>query len=411
MLTRRALLGGSAMLTAGCSFLDSRFSAPGSPKAKPITWAVTRVSEEELPWLAEQLLSRDEVNPNGPKRGGYALSRQEVGEYLGGDDLVATLKGMEADVVIVDSLTFSDLAKRGMLLPLDGFEGADETSLQRDFYPSVLDQFRYGDSPFALPLNAMPLMMQYDEAFFAVEGVPPPGGSRNWQDLLVAAERLTQRAEDGTVSRWGFVPHKFGIWWALWQNYAEVINPANGGCSLGDTSAIEALEFIRDLFHTHRVSPAAVRRELWDSVYINGVRPAMMHSQSPKPPTGIRLAEIHRGKAQVVPVNAGMAMAILADTPYPELAYTALLGIVDVCQELVSIPAKREAVARLRDFKVGLKKEDIATIQQSMEHGRGVPRFGQTARRALDRILESLARGDDVAIAVNDACWYISQSQ
>ncbi|MDE2815125.1 MAG: extracellular solute-binding protein [Chloroflexota bacterium] len=411
MLTRRALIAGSAALTAGCGFLESRFSAPSLPQERPLTWAVTRVFDEELPWLAEQLLNKDEENPNGPKRGGYILSRQEVGKNIYGDELIRVLQEMEADLVNVNTFNVDELAERGVLLPLDGFLGADETTLNQEHYPSVLDQFRVRDSLYALPLNAMPLMMHYDEALFAAQGVPPVDSSWAWADLVRVAEQLTEKKEDGTVRRWGLIAHNFGIWWALWQNNAEVVDPATGECRLGDAAALEALEFMRGLFHTQRVSPAAVRRELGESIYINGVGPAMKHTLFPRPPTGIRLAELPRGKAQVVPVRADMGMAIVAETSRPEVAYMAMRGLVDVMQELVVIPAQREAVARLGDFKVGLEEKDISIVQRSMEHGRGVPRYGQTARRALDRALEALVQGDDVTTAVNDTCRFIRQSQ
>ncbi|MCY4436263.1 MAG: extracellular solute-binding protein [Chloroflexi bacterium] len=411
MLTRRALIAGSAALTAGCGFLESRFSAPSVPQERPLIWAVSRVSDEELPWLAEQLLNRDEENPNGPERGGYVLARKDVGKTLDTVDLIAIVKEMEADLVNVDTWAVDELVSRGLLLPLDGFSGADEATLNQEYHPSVLDQFRFRGSLYALPLNAMPLMVEYDEALFASEGVPPVDSSWTWVDLIRVAEQLTQKREDGAVRRWGLVAHNFGIWWALWQNNAEVVDPATGECRLGDAAALEALEFMRGLFHTQRVSPAAVGREMWDNIYINRVAPAMMHTLFPRPPTGIRLGELPRGKAQVVPVQADMGMAIVAETPPPELAYIALRGLVDVMQELVAIPAKRDAVARLGDFKVGLEEKDITIIQQSMEHGRGVPRYSQTAHSALDRTLESLVRGDDVTTAVNDTCRFIRQNQ
>ena len=410
MLTRRALMGSTAILTAGCGFLESRFSAPSLPKEKPITWAVSRVFDEEMPWLAEQLLTKDEEYPNGPKRGGYVLSRQEVEGYPSADELTAILKEMHADLVNVHTFNVDELANRGVLLPLDGFFGADETSLNQEFYPSVLDQFRFRGPLYALPLNALPLMMRYDEAFFASKGVTPPDSSWDWQDLAETATKLTRRGEDGSVKRWGLVAHNFGIRWALWQNNADVIDPATGECRLGDSAAIEALDFIRGLFHTQRVSPPAVGRGMWDSVHINGVAPAMMHSPFPRPPLGFRIGELPHGKAQVVPVEAEMGMAIVAETPRPEVAYTALRGLVDVMQELVIIPAKRETVARLGEFKVGLEVEDIAVIQQSMEHGRGMTRF-DLAGRALDRALEALVKGEDVITSVNDACAYLRQRQ
>ena len=411
MLSRRALLGSAAALSTGCGFFESQLSAPELPQEKPITWAVSRIFDEEVPWLAEQYLNRDEENPDGPARRGYVLSRQEVKGFPNADELIDILKEMEADLVNVDTLNVDELAGRGVLLPLDGFRGADETSLNQEFYSSVLNQFRIGDSQFALPLNARPLMMEYDEALFETEGVPPPASSWDWRDLVETAEKLTRRGNYGAVERWGLVAHNFGIWWALWQNGAEVVDSTTGECGLGDPAAIEALEFIRGLFHAQRVSPAAVGREMWDSVHIDGVAPAMMHSQFPNPPLGFRLGELPRGKFQVVPVDAEMGMAIVAETSRPELAYVALRGLVAVMQELVAVPAKRETVARLGEFKVGLAEDDIEVIQQSMMHGRGVPRYGLLPRWALDKALAALAQGDDVTTAVNDACTTIRQGQ
>lgn len=405
MLTRRALLGSTAMLTAGCGFLESRFSAPAPPMAKPITWAVSRMLDEELPWLAEQLLEKDEENPNGPNRGGYTLSRREAGAHFSTEDLIDALQEMDADLVNVDMFNVAELADRGILLPLDGFAGADETTMNQEFFPSVLDQFRLGGSLYALPLNARPLMMHYDEALFAAEGLSPPDGSWGWQDLIDTAVQLTERDKDGKVKRWGLIAHNVGIWWALLQNEATIVDPATGECGLDERAAVEALDFIKGLFHTQRVSPAATGRALWDNVYIDRVPPAMMHSQSPKPSLGIRLGELPRGKVQVVPVEAEMGMAVVADSARADVAYTALRGLVETMQELVVIPATREAVARLGEFKVGLAEEDIAIVQRSMEHGRGVSRFGLTGR-TLDRALQALARGEDVTTAVNDACTY-----
>ena len=247
-------------------------------------------------------------------------------------------------------------------------------------------------------------MMHYDATLFAAEGVPPMDSSWDWEDLVRTAELLVRRDEDGVIKRWGLAAHNYGIWWALWQNEAEVVDPASGECRLWDSAAMEALNLVRELFHTQRVSPAALGRDLWDNLHINGLPPAMMHSQHANTyRRDYRLAELPRGRVQVVPVEAEMAMAIVADTPKPEVAYLALRGLVDVMQELVNIPAKRDVIARLGELKKDLQEDEIMTIQQSMEHGRGMPRHSR-ARRAMDKALEALVRGDDVIAAVNEAC-------
>ncbi len=312
MLSRRALLGSAAVLTTGCGFFESQFSAPSLPNERPLTWAVTWVSDEELPWLAEKILIQEDDNPLGPKRGGYSLARRGVEDFLHTKELVDILNEMEADLVNVYTFNVADLAANGALLPLDAVSDAEDYDLDQEFYPSLLDQFRFDGALYALPANARPLVMQYDAALFAAEGLPPMDGSWDWEDLARTAEQLVLRDKDGTVRRWGLVAHNHGIWWALWQNGAEVEDSAGGMCSLRDSSAIAALHFVRDLFHTHRVSPAAAGIELWDNIYINRRPPVMMHSQHPTQyQPDYRVAVLPQGREQVAPISAEMGMAQL----------------------------------------------------------------------------------------------------
>ena len=81
-------------------------------------------------------------------------------------------------------------------------------------------------------------MMHYDATLFAAEGVPPMDSSWDWDDLVRTAELLVRRDEDGVIKRWGLAAHNYGIWWALWQNEAEVVDPASGECRLWDSAAI-----------------------------------------------------------------------------------------------------------------------------------------------------------------------------
>ena len=85
------------------------------------------------------------------------------------------LREMEADLVNVDTFNVQGLVEKGVLLPLDDFVGADETSLNQEFYPSTLEQFRIDETLYALPINARPLMMHYDASLFAGRGCAADG--------------------------------------------------------------------------------------------------------------------------------------------------------------------------------------------------------------------------------------------
>ena len=101
--------------------------------------------------MAEQRLMVDKENSNGPKLGGYSLARLNVEGIPDSDELVKILREMEADLVNVYTFNVQGLVEKGVLLPLDDFSGADETSLNQEFYPSTLEQFRIDETLYALP--------------------------------------------------------------------------------------------------------------------------------------------------------------------------------------------------------------------------------------------------------------------
>ena len=100
------------------------------------------------------------------------------------------------------------MGEQGILLPLDQFTGADGPNLIQSFYPVVLEQYR-GER-----VDALPIMLNYYPGYFREEPLPPDG-NWNWDDLTENAVRLTRRKDDGTVARWGVIPHFDGLWWAL----------------------------------------------------------------------------------------------------------------------------------------------------------------------------------------------------
>ena len=231
------------------------------------------------------------------------------------------------------------LGERGALLPLDRFSG-DGSGLSGEYYSSVLDYYREKGALYALPVGADPLMLSYDADYFESMGVAPPDGSWDWDVLVENALRLTQREEDGTVTRWGLIAHNSrSVWWALWQNEAEVADALTSQCRLQEPAAVKALEYIWDLMHTHVVSPAAAGNDLDRFVYgALESPPAMIYFPVLYLAIGAkyRRAELPRGKVQSTQVNPYPGIAIAAQTANPEAAYTALRGpregYATVCQ-------------------------------------------------------------------------------
>ena len=435
MLSRRTLIGSTAILAAGCGGLDIPFPVLGPPKITPLTW-VSRIipgispqylvasSEEELRRI-ERNLAEDSESSFGPTRGRYSLSLQYFERYAGSysdpeaeefykpEHLASWLNEIGADLVTVWHDEARALGERGALLPLDRFSG-DGSGLSGEYYSSVLDYYREKGALYALPVGADPLMLSFDADYFESMGVAPPDDSWDWDVLVENALRLTQREEDGTVTRWGLIAHNSrSVWWALWQNEAEVADALTAQCRLQEPAAVEALEFIRGLMHTHGVSPAASGQDLGKLIYGEVASPpAMIYFPVLYLAIGAkyRRAELPRGKVQSTRINTYPGIAIAAQTANPEAAYTALRGLVKAMQPYVRVPSERESVARIGQFRSDLQPEEVTAIQQSMEYGRGRP-DDIAQRRAMFRLVEALARGDDVTSAVNQGCTVFYENQ
>lgn len=348
-------------------------------------------------------LRDDEENPHGPKRGRYNVTLRYVEILAIPNDYTAWLEEIEADLVSVHAGNAKAMAESGLWLPLDRFMGAADPTLEDAFYPSLVEQFRHG-ALYALPIDARPLMLNYDAEYFAREQVPPPTDDGwNWDDLLEYSVKLTMRREDGSAARWGLMAHRDQVWWALWQNLAEMVNTDTLQCRLQEAPAVEALQFIWDLIYTHQVSPPRME---------GGVPPAMVYGLPPVRPShgDYRLAALPRGRARAVPVYADMGIAIAARTKNAEAAYTALKGLVHALQPRVNVPATKEGVARLGESRTDIRPDEVAALQHSIEHGRAMPQH-VPAVLAMNSILKSLQHGDDVATMVNQACFTLYESQ
>ena len=436
MLSRRTLIGSTAVLVAGCGGLDISFPELGTPKIRPLTWVSRPIPDlntgpgiasfEEKLRRMERNLADDAESPFGPKHGRYSLALQYFERYAGSysdpeaeefrkpEHLAAWLDEVEVDLVTVWPDEARALGEMGVLLPLDRFGGADGSDLDKEFYSPVLEPYQVNGTHYALPVDARPQMLHYDVDYFAQVGVAPPDSSWDWDVLVENALKLTQREEDGTVSRWGLEAHSgSSVWWALWQNEAELVDAVTSQCRLQEPAAIEALELFRGLMHTHGVSPTLYGADLRKiSADPAGSPPAMVYYpvlyRSSR--ANYRRAELPRGKVRSVPVSTYPGIAIAAHTAKPEIAYTALRGLVKTMQPHVRVPSEREAVARLGQIQPDLQPEEVVAIQQSMEYGRAWPQ-DEAQVRAMFKVVEALVRGDEVVSAVNQGCTVLYENQ
>lgn len=291
MLTRRSLLGSTAVLATGCSALETPLSPPSAPQRAEINVAAfSRYASLSMPssdgalhgnpeenyQQAAATLEEDRDNFYGPARGGYTLALRffenlygimeeppksqeelEAAQAAALEAAAGILDDLEADLVTVGAEEARWWGRSGLLLPLDRFTGPESAELNHEFYPSVLNQYQVDGVQYALPVGAAPLMLFYDEEYLANLGVSPPDASWHWDDLARNAATLTRSNKSGTVLRWGLVARGERIFWALWQNEASLVDMDSLQCRLQEPAGVEALQFVHEVMHKHRVSPVA----------------------------------------------------------------------------------------------------------------------------------------------------------
>lgn len=426
MLTRRSLLAGSAALAVSCGRATPPVREPAHLNVAAYLGLVTmelrgmgcyRGAYQDV----MEELEQEPDNPFGPNRGRYRLELRYSDEFFPGatwetppdealDAVAAFLEELEADLVTVWPELAQWLGRRGLLLPLNQFSGADDESLEREYFPVALDRYRADGMLYALPVSVAPLMLYYHTGHFRRQGVPPVDASWDWDDLAENGAKLTTYRDDGSVALWGLVAHLSEIWWALWQNGAEALDPDSVSCQLQEPEAVAALQFFHDLIHKHGVSPAAWRADLAD--ILNTTQPAMRYEYADGwlDPAIYRVAALPKGKHFVAPVRDGFGIGITTRTPRTEAAYTALQGLVRAMQTQVTMPARRDAVAGLRRSHYDLKPEELQAVELSLESGRAVP---QTLLQGLTLAVatEAIVKGKDVATAVNEACGVLRKYQ
>jgi sn-glycerol 3-phosphate transport system substrate-binding protein len=182
--------------------------------------------------------------------------------------------------VVLEVLPY--LARAGVLEALDDYEAARDLP----FVPA-LDQrgsFVGGEREplVAIPFNrSTPILLAngtvLEEAKAALPGT--------WEELVQVARRLTRRAPDGKVQRWGFeVPVSWWYWVAMVGQAGGRLLDAGGRVSLGGEAGEKAIRFWQRLVRQERVMrpPPGRDYQAWQSSnesFLQG-RVAMMWSST-----------------------------------------------------------------------------------------------------------------------------------
>ncbi|MEE2747484.1 MAG: extracellular solute-binding protein [Candidatus Thermoplasmatota archaeon] len=180
--------------------------------------------------------------------------------------LTAAQGGEAPDIVRLSSDQLGAIGE----VRVDGFPLLEDlrphlTPAERAIYDgTALQAMRYGDALYGLPASQDCLSLLYNRDLFDAEGLAYPDENWTEQDLLSAAENLTQGDVYGLA-----VPTKVAYWWFPFQNgFGGSLFDQAGNPTLDSNGSAQSLEWYLSLEQVHEVVRTGTVGETMESQFI-----------------------------------------------------------------------------------------------------------------------------------------------
>lgn len=404
-LSRRHFLRLSALATAGALFAACAPSAPapGAAEGEAAAAAELRfiklaMSEGVTEFFEGTAVPKfEEANPN------YTLTVDMSDWGHLGEKLLTSFAGnIPVDLVETGSDWVGPYAVRKQFLPIDDYVQKDFQDQIDDFYSDMVDLSRYDGSLMALPYILDIRTMAYRIDHFEEVGLDPETPPDTWEDLVSFGMQLVKTDDQGNITRAGYQLNAstptdalFEYWYFLVQNGSNVIVPW-GSWDTADIvfngpEGLEALQFMYDLIHKHKISPmtgmsakmpnlSPLGEGITSMATVNSGEIGNWRTYQPDqlPYLGIGVPLIHKERYQYSVPNV---YAIGTNTKTPDAAWALMKHMVS--QEIMigmlepdASSPPRKSVAAEAEY---MQDPMLAKFQQIPEKG-----WGTTTPQAVD---------------------------
>lgn len=258
--TRRQVLGAmaaaSAALATACAGREQ--ASPAPKDRQPVQIAVTVSVSNALQPVQERLREMFEaahpwIKVEETGDAGVAVTYQRL--------LTLAAAGTPPEVGWLHPSYVTDLAEKGLLLDLGPLAAKDRDTQLADFYPGILDHFRHTSGTYGLPWNSGPTVIFFNRTLLGRLGIKPPDqrereGRWDWAALREVARAATQGSGDTRTMGMQGVSGAldwFGAW--AWQAGGDVFSKDLKSCLLSAPPAMEAAQFLSDLYLRDQVIP------------------------------------------------------------------------------------------------------------------------------------------------------------
>ncbi len=245
--------------------------------------------------------------------------------------------GNAPDIVWIPGASVADYATKGALLDLKPLADADSEFDIADFYDAPMNELLVEGQLWGLPRDISTLVIYYNKDLFAAKGVDDPAelaaaGEWNWDNFLQVAQELT----DPAAKVYGF---SMTNWWGPWGYFiygggGSMFTEDRTACGLDTPEAQQGLQFMADLFLTHKVATQpGIEGGVGETEFISG-QAGMLPNGRWMTPAMRENAQFNWGVVEMPEGPGGKATwlfwgpyVVSAKTQYSEQAWTVLKAL------------------------------------------------------------------------------------
>ncbi|MET9494111.1 sugar ABC transporter substrate-binding protein [Streptomyces sp. NPDC006552] len=325
-MRRRSLLTAAAATTLAAAPLASGCSSPAAPASSGgarrgrLTYGVWDVYQ--VPAMERAAREFERTRP------GVSVDVQLTPNGTYWTKLrTACTGGSAPDVFWMNGPNFGLYADAGQLLPLET-TGDDAVLRPADFPADLVSLYRWNGVQYGAPKDFDTVALWFNKELFDRAKVDYPDATWTWQDLIVNAQRLTDRKR-GVYGVGAPVRAQENYYNSIPQAGGYVISPDKRHSGYSDEHTREGLRLWIDLIHRYRAAPSLQQMTDTDptQMFQSGTL-AMTYEASynaatfyadPELRAKVDVAPMPRGRHRATVLH-GLANVVYARTPHPELA-------------------------------------------------------------------------------------------
>lgn len=247
----------------------------------------------------------------------------------------AATSGAAPDVFWMTNAYFPAYAKGGVLMPLNDVVKKEKLNTS-DYLQAQVEAYTSGGQLYGIPKDVDAIGLWYNKQLFKEADVAPPTASWTADDLIKAAQKLTNRSK-GVYGIAAQNSDQQSYYTTIPQNGGYVISPDGKKSGFDSPQAIKGIQFWVDLINRYHVSPTLQQMTDTDpDTMFQAGKVAMIYegswavaqwNQVPYAKANVNVAPLPRFN-QPGGVTNGLANVISAKTAHPAEAeqFLAFLG-------------------------------------------------------------------------------------